>query len=121
MALLLAPAAYPPPGALSGAVAWLDHVLTGPLATGLAVIAVAWFGLLLLQGRGSIRRGGLVLVGCFVLFGAPAMAQELLGFAEQVGAGTAVEANVQPATAQPPAPPSPPAYDPYAGASLPIH
>lgn len=119
MALLLAPAAYPPPGALTSAAAWLDLVLTGPFITGLAVIAVAWFGLSLLGGRGSIRRGGLVLVGCFVLFGAPAMAQALIRLAQGVGEDKAIE-TMEPTNAEPDSPaPSPPAYDPYAGASLP--
>ena len=99
---------------LSGIEGWL----TGPLGTGIAVIAVAWFGFSLLGGRLSLRRGGMVVLGCFVLFGAPSIARGLLGLAGETRGPIAVSG---PATIDvpPPAVPTPPAYDPDAGAAMP--
>lgn len=59
------------------AVQWLQDLLLGPLATSLAVIAVAALGLMMLSGRINIRRGGGVILGCFILFGAANIAQGL--------------------------------------------
>lgn len=104
--------------AFAGA-AWIEQLITGALGTPLAVIAVAWFGLALLGGRASFRRGGLLVLGCSILFSAPVMARALLGMAQQASGGPA---QVQPqdiTVPPPPAAPSPPAYDPYAGASVP--
>ena len=99
---------------LSGIESWL----TGPVGTDIAVIAVASFGFSLLGGRLSLRRGGLVVLGSFVLFGAPSIARGLLGLAGETHGPTAVSG---PATIDvpPPAVPTPPAYDPYAGAAMP--
>ena len=105
-------------GAFAGA-DWIERLITGPLGTSLAVIAVAWFGFALLGGRLPFRRGGLLVLGCFVLFSAPVMARALLGLAQQSGGGAA-EVQPQEIVVPPPPPaPSPPAYDPYAGASVP--
>ncbi|NWE54557.1 TrbC/VirB2 family protein, partial [Brevundimonas sp. P7753] len=49
---------------------WVQELLLGPVATSIAVIAVAAIGLLMLSGRMNIRRSATVLVGCFILFGA---------------------------------------------------
>lgn len=81
----------------------------------LAVIAVGWFGFELLTGRVSLHRGATVILGCFILFGAPAIARALLGGAQEAGDGAGLE---RPGVITP-TPPSPPAYDPYAGASVP--
>lgn len=63
--------------ALSVAVQWIAGVLTGPVATSLAVISIASLGYLMLNGRLDLRRGFRIVLGCFILFGAPALA---LGF-----------------------------------------
>ena len=59
------------------AVQWLQDLLLGPLATSLAVIAVAALGLMMLSGRINVRRGSGVILGCFILFGAANIAQGL--------------------------------------------
>ena len=104
--------------AFAGA-SWIEQLIAGPLGTSLAVIAVAWFGVALLGGRLSIKQGGILVLGCFVMFAAPVMARALIGLAQQTAGGTA---EVQPREFVVPRslPTSrPPAYDPYAGASVP--
>ncbi len=59
---------------LVAAASWLQGTLLGTIATTVAIIAVAWVGLLLLLGRLEIRRGLTVIAGCFILFGATAIA-----------------------------------------------
>ncbi|MNR33601.1 TrbC/VIRB2 family protein [compost metagenome] len=58
---------------------WVQELLLGPVATSIAVIAVAAIGLLMLSGRMNIRRAATVLIGCFILFGAASIAQGLHG------------------------------------------
>lgn len=108
---------------LLAAARWIEALLLGPLATSVAVIAVASVGLLMLSGRVNVRRGLTVILGCFILFGARAIAQGLRG-------GVALVANDVPAPPFPPqepqrreplvgAPAQPqPTSDPYAGAAL---
>lgn len=57
-------------GAIVGAVQWVQGTLMGTVATTMAVIAVAFVGLMMLTGRMNWRHGAAVIVGCFVLFGA---------------------------------------------------
>jgi type IV secretion system protein VirB2 len=57
-------------GAIVGAVRWLQGTLLGTVATVVAVIAVAVVGLLMLTGRINWRHGVVVILGCFILFGA---------------------------------------------------
>jgi type IV secretion system protein VirB2 len=57
-------------GVLIGAVNWLQGTLLGTVATVAAVIAVAAVGFMMLTGRINWRHGAIVVVGCFVLFGA---------------------------------------------------
>jgi type IV secretion system protein VirB2 len=108
-----------PPGSstLVGAVSWLEGTVLGTIATTVAVIAVAWVGLLMLLGRFEIRRGMTVVAGCFVLFGASAIAG---GIRDAVGGDELASAYVPPAIAPPPVvPPMQRIADPYAGASVP--
>lgn len=53
-----------------GAVNWLQGTLLGTVATVAAVIAVAAVGFMMLTGRINWRHGAVVILGCFVLFGA---------------------------------------------------
>jgi len=103
-------------------VSWLQGTLLGTLATSIAIIAVAWVGMLMLAGRLEIRRGLTVVAGCFLLFGASAIAGGIRGVAG-LGGGEAVASYAAPAVAPPPIPPQArPATvnpDPYSGASLP--
>lgn len=57
-------------GAIIGAVTWLQGTLMGTFATVIAVIAVAMVGLGMLTGRINWRHGAVVILGCFILFGA---------------------------------------------------
>lgn len=96
---------------------WIGGTLFGSLAVGLCVIAVAIVGLMLMSGRTAVREGARVVLGCFVLLGAPVIAAELRGFAAEAEPSPTVEASTTRASL--PTPVLPPSnYDPYAGASL---
>jgi type IV secretion system protein VirB2 len=60
-------------GVILGAVNWVQGTLLGTLATSVAVIAVAACGFMMLTGRMNWRHGGMVILGCFILFGAAAI------------------------------------------------
>lgn len=55
---------------LVSAVQWLQGTLLGTVSTVVAVIAVACVGLMMLTGRINWRHGVVVILGCFILFGA---------------------------------------------------
>jgi type IV secretory pathway VirB2 component (pilin) len=57
-------------GVIIGAVNWLQGTLLGTVATVAAVIAVAAVGFMMLTGRINWRHGAVVVLGCFILFGA---------------------------------------------------
>lgn len=103
---------------------WVQTVLLGPLATSIAVIAVASIGLLMLSGRVNVRRGATVIIGCFILFGAATIATGLRSLAANA-AGDAPPPQTVPIQAGPPIDLRPPpadetlvSEDPYAGASI---
>jgi type IV secretory pathway VirB2 component (pilin) len=112
----------PAQSALLGAAQWIEALLLGLVAVAVAIIAVACLGIWTLQGRIPVRRGMVIVVGCFILFGAPTIAA---GF-EQAIAGIDIERtpDLAPVVRSPspaPTPPSPPpGYDPYSGASVPV-
>ena len=127
--IFLAAAAYPvrsladPSGsnAIVSAVQWLEGTVLGTVATVIAVLAVAWLGMMMLTGRTPVRRGLTVVAGCFILFGASTIAAGLRSVVDG-GDGAAVAREAAP----PPPPPesTPPEYppannDPYAGAAVP--
>lgn len=105
-----------PASPLGEAVGWLTGTLLGSVATILCVLAIAFVGLMMLSGRFPVRRGFQVVIGCFLLLGAPLVSSMVIGISRQ------------PAVVPPPAVTTelevpradlPPAnYDPYAGASL---
>ena len=104
-------------GALPAAVQWVEGVLLGTAGMTLAAIAVAWVGFAMLTGRIDWRRGLRVVLGCFILLGAPVIVAELRGmasgFGAQAGAGAEPARLTLPDRVQP--------RDPYAGASLPMN
>lgn len=57
-------------GPIVSAAQWLQGTLLGTIATVVAVIAVACVGLMMLTGRINWRYGAVVILGCFILFGA---------------------------------------------------
>lgn len=99
------------------AIDWINGLLLGSVGSTIAVIAVALFGFGMLTGRTDFRRGGRVLLGCFILFGASLIARGLMDLAALGGGGEIV---VQEPPPPPPAPSNPQRNDPYAGASVPL-
>ena len=63
---------------LTGSVDWLTGTLVGDLAVAISVLAIAFVGFSMLTGRIALRRGLQVILGCFVLLGAPAIASGML-------------------------------------------
>lgn len=63
---------YDPQGSsvFVNAVNWLQGTLLGTVATVIAVIAVASVGFMMLTGRINWRHGAVVILGCFIVFGA---------------------------------------------------
>ncbi len=57
-------------GPIVAAVQWLQGTLLGTVATVIAVIAIACVGFGMLTGRINWRHGAVVILGCFILFGA---------------------------------------------------
>ena len=57
-------------GVIIAAANWLQGTLLGTIATVAAVVAIAAVGFMMLTGRINWRHGAIVIVGCFVLFGA---------------------------------------------------
>jgi type IV secretion system protein VirB2 len=104
--------------ALPAAVGWVEGVLLGSLGTTIAVLAVAGLGFAMLQGRLSTRDGIRVVLGCFILFGAPAIARGLASMAQADNAPIVIP-TPSPTPKRPP-PPLPSNTDPYAGASVPM-
>ncbi|MXO90891.1 TrbC/VirB2 family protein [Pontixanthobacter aquaemixtae] len=65
--------------ALQNAIDWITGTLLGSIAIGLCVLGVAYVGLLLLTGRLAVREGLRVVLGCFLLLGAPVIAAAMMG------------------------------------------
>ena len=57
-------------GVIVSAANWLQGTLLGTVATVAAVVAVAAVGFMMLTGRMNWRHGAVVILGCFILFGA---------------------------------------------------
>ena len=116
--MAIAPSLFDPPPSpvLVSASDWVSAALLGTVAISLCVLAVAFIGLLLMAGRLAVRDGLRVVIGCFVLLGAPAIAAGLRGAADEAYSGPPSEVIVQSVPEPALLPPS--TYDPYAGASL---
>jgi type IV secretion system protein VirB2 len=97
---------------------WVEGVMLGEIALGLCVIAVAFVGALMLTGRLPLREGGRIVVGCFVLLGAPVIAAGFVGGGSELNVASTppLPVTVQIESTRPELPPAD--YDPYAGASL---
>ena len=70
-------------GVLVSAVNWLQGTLLGTIATVVAVIAVAAVGFMMLTGRVNWRHGAVVILGCFILFGAASIVAGIQSAATQ--------------------------------------
>ncbi len=64
---------------ITSALRWMQNILLGPVATSLAVMAVAGVGFMMLTGRMNWRYGGTVIVGVFIIFGAPRLVASISG------------------------------------------
>jgi type IV secretory pathway VirB2 component (pilin) len=116
---------FDPPASsvLLAAATWMEGTMLGTLATVIAIMAIAAIGVAMFEGRIELRRGMTVVAGCFVLFGARAIATGLLSLAD-------LEPAAEVFAPEPPMPlvvgpsilpqaPANPAFDPYAGAAAP--
>lgn len=72
-------------GPIVSAVQWLQGTLLGTIATVVAVVAVACVGLLMLTGRINWRHGAVVILGCFILFGATSIVAGIRSTAVVIG------------------------------------
>lgn len=108
--------------AVAAALFWLTGLLTGELATVVAVLAVAGIGFLMLSGRTDARAALRVLLGCFILFGASVLSSVFLRLAVAPNVAdqpvpapvvAAIPVSLPPAQASKSVP-----YDPYAGAAV---
>jgi type IV secretory pathway VirB2 component (pilin) len=115
-------AAPPESNAIIASVDWVRIMLTGNLASTLAVIAVACIGLVLLSGRIPSRRGFEVLFGCFIIFGATSIAHGLVQVLQNADRHELTRSHsatiaLEPSTIRSPSPVT--EFDPYARAALP--
>ena len=76
---------------VSSATDWVAGVLFGEVATILCVIAVAFIGFTMLTGRLPVNQAFRVIIGAFVLLGAPVIASTFSGLADQADAPTRIE------------------------------
>lgn len=81
---LFAPAGGTPVGS---SLDWIGNLLFGEVAIGICVLAVAAIGALMLTGRLALREGFYVVIGCFVLLGAPTIAAGLMAAMSGPGVG----------------------------------
>lgn len=105
-----------PEPVMQSSTGWLINVLVGELAVGLCVIAVAFLGALMLTGRLPVRSSLRVVLGCFVLLGAPVLAAAFMEFAG-VSDDAPIALTIEPDPTPPRANAPPANYDPYAGAA----
>lgn len=101
---------------LEASVGWMTDLLLGSIAVALCVLAVAVVGLMMFSGRLPIRRGLQVVLGSFVLLGAPLIAGGFTGWWEENREPAPPPVTVSTDAARPDLPQA--QYDPYAGASL---
>lgn len=110
-------------GVFAAAVGWLEGTMLGTAATVAAVIAVATVGLMMMAGRMDLRRSARVILGCFIIFGASAIASGLIAaISPSPGDQGLGPDELQISSAPSPAVPInsvPAVSDPYAGAAVP--
>jgi type IV secretory pathway VirB2 component (pilin) len=102
--------------AILEAARWLEQLLTGSVGTTVATIVIAIAGIVMMQGHLAPRRAVTVILGAFILFGAPAIAAGIVAAAKGQRARSDRAVSVTPPPALPGAAPQ---FDPYAGASTP--
>ena len=117
------------PSSIYGALSWLEGTLLGPIATAIAVLAIVAMGFVLLSGRIDFRRAARLIFGCFIVFGASALAQGILGTFLAGDNGRVISQGLLPAPPPTPANPEPNAvpadgaanpFDPYGSGKTPL-
>ena len=103
-------------GGLQGAISWVVQLLTGEIATSVAVLAIALLGVGMFTGRFSTKRGVSVIVGCVILFSARSIADGLM---QRSAAPEAIATTPAATPTYRASIPAPLPYDPYAGAAVP--
>lgn len=63
-------------------------IMTGPIATGVAIIAVASIGYMWLSGRLEMQRALVIVAGMIIIFGSANIVNALRGSTEFTGVGT---------------------------------
>lgn len=109
----------PPDTAIPAAVDWAVGTLLGSVTTGVAVIAVAFLDFGLMFGHLDWRTGVRVVLGMFIVFGAPMIAAELAGLGRGFVTAQSDTSTAQMLPSQPAIPKNAPVADPYAGAGMP--
>ena len=100
------------------AITWIEGTLMGSIAIAIAVVCVATVGLMMFSGRIDVRRGLVVVLGCFVLFGASTIVGGFRGATSSTDLPLASSASDYRTVAPLPPAPTPTPEDPYAGASV---
>jgi type IV secretion system protein VirB2 len=106
-----------PTGPVESSIDWLTGTMLGTVATSVCVIAIALIGFQMMSGKLPIMRGLRVIVGCFLLLGAPVVAASISGLWQR-NAGQAALPPVSPQAEDPRVDLPPADYSPYAGASV---
>lgn len=119
--LYLEPRAVVEESVIVATVNWISDLILGPFGTAIAIIAIASIGVAMSMGYASPRAWVRVIAGCFILFGAPAIAQGLitLTYRERTAMPPTMASPFPPGPIVPPPPPTLDT-DPYAGASVPM-
>ena len=112
-------AIQPADAAIPAAVEWAVGTLLGSVATGVAVLAVAFLGFGMLAGRIDWRSGVRLVLGIFILFGAPMIVRELMALARDGEAGAPSQMAAGAFPQLPAVHENAPLDDPYAGAGIP--
>ncbi|MBB4150199.1 TrbC/VirB2 family protein [Sphingobium scionense] len=99
------------------AVQWGERLLLGSVGTSVMIMAVAILGLFALRGCMDRSFAVRVLLGCFIIIGAPMIAAGIMTTAAS-GSGQ-VNAPTQEVEVSPPPLRAPERFDPYGGASVP--
>lgn len=105
---------------LADATAWFTQSALMSLIQPMAILAVSILGIAMLRGHFPVRRGGMAIIGCFIMIGAVSIAASLLSGTNS-GASTRLPEPIGLKTDSPPPRTKPgptPSNDPYAGASL---
>lgn len=96
---------------------WIERVMLGEVALGLCVIVVTVLGAVMLSGRFPVREAVRIVLGIFVVLGAPTIAGGLArSFVETAEMSLTQLAKVEGGNVRSDLPGA--VYDPYAGASL---